>query len=211
MDAALAWEIVGSVAAVVAVPTALGVGLVQLRGNRTGAQSDLQAPDRTHDGGAIKREPADDPNGREGAGPPQSAEAESGRRAMSNESTLASMRSIAGYRDWEQLRTLAMSTPRAAVLAAWRTLAFIIYKVAYTEKCLVTEDWNTELSLIVLRMGASQRTIDLITDIQQMRDRAESGQTILRTDALEYIDAAEAVLNAWLGKEGSISHEHRAR
>jgi hypothetical protein len=210
MDATLAWEIVGSVAAVAAIPAGLGMGIAQLRGGRKDAQSAVPTMGLGRDADVIPVESATGPSV-EDETRSHSAKAEGHQTNGFSESTLVNMRSIAKYRDWDQLRAFAISNPSAAVLGASRTLTFIIYKIAYTEKYCVTEDWTTQLPLIVLRMGADRRTRGVIEDMQQMRDRVECGRVISRSDALEYIDAAEAVLDAWLGEEGSLSDEHRAR
>lgn len=206
MDAALGWEIIGSLAAVVAIPAGLVMGAVQLRSSRRGTQE----PGRRHDVEATRAGSAGDHNAELQPGS-LTAIAENHEDAFSADSALAHMRTIVKYRDWEQLQTLAISNPSAAVLGTWRTLTFIIYKVAYAQKYLATEDWSTELPLIARRMGADWLTSAAIEDMRQMRDRTERGDIILRSDALEYVDAAETVLDAWLGQAGSLSGEHRAR
>jgi len=101
---------------------------------------------------------------------------------------LINMRTIPGYRDWKQLRRLAVEN-----------------------KAPVSEDWVTQLPLIASRLGASRRVAAVLEDLSEMRNMVDRGQVVSLSDALEYIDAAEAVLRGWLGAGADIASFLRHR
>jgi hypothetical protein len=133
----------------------------------------------------------------------------SGEDLASHErSNLLHMRGVVEYRDWMQLRDLAILNPVASVLYCWKSLHFLVYREAYTEKAQVDEDWDTQLPVIAGRLGATRRVVAVIADLRELRDRAEGGEQISRSDALDYVDAAEAALRGWLGSNADIESKH---
>lgn len=122
-------------------------------------------------------------------------------------SSLFNMRTISGYRDWKQLREMAVANPASAILLTWKTVHILIYAQAYHEKVIVTEDWTTELPLIASRLGANEanhRASAVLEDLLDQRNMVERGKAVSTIDALEYIDAAETVLRDWLGGAADI-------
>lgn len=125
-------------------------------------------------------------------------------RSPGEASSLINMRTISGYRDWTQLRELSTGNPTAAVLLTWKLVHLLIYKEAYTAKAQVGEDWATQIPLIASRLGATRRTAAVLEDLMERRDSTENREMISRSDALEYIDAAETALRNWLGNDADI-------
>jgi hypothetical protein len=109
-----------------------------------------------------------------------------------------SLRLAVGHRNWGELRALAVENPVAGVLDAWRTVAYKVYERAYAEKVSgFPSDWEKDPALAALRLGASQRMAAVLADLHDLKNRAEAGEGVTRTDALEYIQAAETVLQPW--------------
>jgi hypothetical protein len=130
-------------------------------------------------------------------------------RAADEAASLMNMRTIAGYRDWGQLQKVALENPSAAVLLGWKLVHLLVYHEAYSSKALVAEDWESQLPLIAKRLGATRRVAAVLADLKDLRDRVENGERVSRSDALEYIDAAETVLRAWLGAGADLEPRFR--
>jgi TIR domain len=130
-------------------------------------------------------------------------------RSADEASSLINMRTMARYRDWVQLRDVAIENPSASVLLTWKLIYFLIYREAYKEKAAVTEDWATQLPLIASRLGASRRMAAVLEDLADRRRAVEEGEELSRSDALEYIDAADTALHEWLGRNADIDTQLR--
>ncbi|MFG3679934.1 hypothetical protein ACGF5H_07490 [Micromonospora chalcea] len=122
------------------------------------------------------------------------------------------LRLSVGYRNWKELRALAVENPVAGVLDAWRTVSYKVYEHAYSEKFegFSSKYWDDNVSLAARRLGASLQVAAVLADLKELRDRAADGEPISRNDALEYIQAAETVLQAWEGSPfGSAEGRNR--
>jgi hypothetical protein len=211
VDAGLVWEIVGSIAGVAAIPIGVVIGISQLRQGRKNVS---HPPNAETDGSEIViREAARSNSSSLEQKPPGTTAA--GQqvlpkyRSPDEASSLMNMRTVAGYRDWGQLRQLAVSNPVASVLLTWKTIHFLVYRHAYWGKASVYEDWETEFATIAMRLGADRRTAAVLEDLIDKRRMIETGKSVSPQDALEYIDSAETVCRLWLKDKADVREQYK--
>jgi hypothetical protein len=190
---AFAWTVVGSLAGVICAAAAIVFGVMPLLESRRKAALDMVGDGSPPEASVGAQTDLRDDDTRT----PR-------YRSQDEAKALIHMRTVSGFRDWQQLRDIAVQNPRAGILFAWQLVHILVYARAYSEKAAVTEDWETELPLIATRLGASSRVAAVLEDLLDRRDMVDDGASVRPSDCLEYIDAAETVLRNWLGRDADL-------
>lgn len=139
------------------------------------------------------------------ASPPESTVSAFERRAE----LAAAQAGLGGCRDWSALRELAISAPVAGVLDCWRTVAFLVYALAYQEKAPLGDSWQEDMGRSAAYLGAPAQVAAVLADLKDLNDEAAKGAHVTRSGALSFIDTAEQAVASWLGLDWAKRHLER--